>query len=474
MPAIRKEDLLIIIQILANMFRMFGVILFIPLLASIFYAETEFTLIFASMAVVIILVSTIIRYFLKINKCDFKHAILSLAIGWASISAVSAIPFLLYPDFGFVNSFFESLSGWTGSGLTMVQHPSLLPHTLNLFRAMMQWIGGFGIVILALLLYEKPKTAQTLFLAEGRFEDFYVDILKVARMIVVIYLIYTLFGTLMLNIAGVPFFDAFIHSLTTISTGGFSTNEVGIGMYGGVPMFIGIALMYLGGISFLSHYALIKGKVKKFFKNPELRYLFILSFISIFFVMLDVYLSKQHFYYESIFYVVSAITGTGAGTVKPVVDFPHTSILIIILCMVSGAAYGSTSGGLKLWRSIIILKVIRREMLKPFLPENTVLPIKIGNNVVSDETALKAASYMLMYVLLMLMGSVVFMFFNYSFTESIFTVASAQGNVGLNIIPSAQYFYMHPFLKVLLTFHMLAGRMEIFPMLVLLRALVKR
>lgn len=474
MPALRKEDLLIIVQILANMFRMFGFILIIPLVASIFYKESVYTELFGVLAVITILVSSFVRLFLKIERCDFKHAVSALAVGWISIAIVSTLPFLVYPGFGFVNSFFEALSGWTGSGLTMVQDPTILPHTLNLFRSLMQWVGGFGIVILALLLYERPKAAQTLFLAEGRFEDFYVDLLKIARMIVIIYLLYTLAGTLLLIASGVPFFDALIHALTTIATGGFSSNKVGIGLYGKVPMLIGIALMYIGGISFLSHYSLMKGKIKKFLKNPEIRYLFIISMIAMLFVILDVFLSKQHLYYESIFYVVSAITGTGAGTTTAVASFPHTSILILLLCMVSGAAYGSTTGGLKLWRSVIILKVIRREIVKPFMPEKTVMPIKMGNHLITDETALKAASYMLLYILFMLGGSVVFMFFNYPLTESIFTVASAQGNVGLNIIPATQYFYMHPCLKLLLTFHMLLGRMEIFPLLILLRGLTRR
>ena len=108
------------------------------------------------------------------------------------------------------------------------------------------------------------------------------------------------------------------------------------------------------------------------------------------------------------------------------------------------------------------------------MPEDTVMPIKMGNNIISDDTALKAASYMIVYILLMLMGSVLFMFFNYSMTESIFTIASAQGNVGLNIIPAAQYFYMNPFLKLVLTGHMLLGRLEIFPILILLRGFLRR
>lgn len=465
-----KKDVMIIFQIVTNMLRMFGFILLIPAVVSIFLKEGYFSEIFFFMALTLMVVFSIIKRFLHQQECRMKHAIISLALGWISVSLISSIPFMMH-HMGFVNSFFESFSGWTGTGLTMIKDPALLPRTLSFYRGFIQWAGGFGIVVLALLLYEKPKTAQALFLAEGRFEDFYVDLSKIARMIVFIYSIYTLIGVVAFTIAGVPFFDAVVHTMSTISTGGYSSNSVGIGIYGKLPMLIAVFLMYVGGISFLTHYKVIKGNIIKLFNNPEVRFMLLITAIATAVVGLDLYKTHKYNYYDGFFYVVSALTGTGSGTPVTVESFPPLSIFIFILLMICGATYGSTSGALKIWRVIIVLKNIKREMFKPFYPTGTIMPIKMGNNVITDEDSLKASVYVLLYLAILGIGSIIFIFAGYAFVESIFLVSSAQGNVGLNIV-TVNYFNMNPFLKLQLILHMLLGRVEIIPFIAMLRSLL--
>ncbi len=468
-----KEDILIVLQIVSNMMRMYGIALVIPLLVALYYGETSYAKLFLVMAISFTLVFSIIKRLIKIPECDTKHAILSLVLVWIFISLFSVIPFLYY-GIPFLDAIFESTSGWTGTGLTMIQDPSVIPHALQFFRGFIQWVGGFGVVILVLLLYEKPKTAYVLFLAEGRFEHFSIDFIKIARIIVGIYAAYTAIGTFFMWISGVPFFDALVHIMDIIATGGFSTNTTGIGIYGKGPMFIAIIFMYIGGTSFLSHYALLKGKIVKFLRNPEVKYMFILFAVCAGIISLDLYFNKKASYYHGIFYALSALTGTGAGTPFSVDKFPPASIVILLILMISGPAYGSTGGAIKLWRSIIVLKVIRREILKPFLHPNTIIPLKMGNNVIDDETASKVASFAIVYIFLILIGGLVFMFFNYDLQDSIFIVASAQGNVGLSTLSGTVWFNMHYVLKILLILHMLIGRVEIFPFFILLKALMGR
>jgi trk system potassium uptake protein TrkH len=469
MSELYKKDLLIILQIVTNMLRMLGFILIIPAVVSIFLSDTQSSELFFFMSLVLVGVFTVIKRFLRIQECRMKHAIISLAIGWISISLISSIPFITH-HIGFIDSFFEAFSGWTGTGLTMVKDPSLLPASMNFYRGFIQWVGGFGIVVLALLVYQKPQTAQSLFLAEGRFEDFYIDFSKIARMIVFIYSIYTVVGIGMFWVAGVPLFDAIVHTMTTISTGGFSSNSVGVGLYGKLPMLIAICFMYIGGISFLTHYNIIKGKITKLFGNPEVRFLFLISLAAIVVISFDLIKAGRTGYFTGFFYAVSALTGTGAGTTIPVGSFPAASLTIIILLMICGATYGSTTGALKIWRVMIVLKNVKREIIKPFYPSGTILPIKMGSHVISDEDSLKATVYVLLYIVIVIAGSLLFVIAGYRLFDSVFLVSSAQGNVGLNIV-TENYFNMNPLLKLQLIFHMLLGRVEIIPFIAMLRSI---
>lgn len=465
-----KKDFYIVFQILVNMFRMFGFILVIPTIVAIAREEYWMAGIFTLMALCMMLVFLPLKRFLRYEECKTKHALISLALAWICISIVSSIPFM-WSGMTFIDSFFESFSGWTGTGLTMIQDPSLLPGSLNFFRGFIQWVGGLGIVVLTLLLYEKPKTAQVLFLAEGRFEDFYLNFSKIARIIVLIFTAYTVIGIVALIIAGVPFFDAVVNALTTISTGGYSTNPLGVGAYGRLPMIIAIILMYTGGTSFLTHYKILKGRLYKLFTNPEIRFMFLITLIASAIVGIDLYKTANYNYYEGFFYIVAAITGTGAGTSIGVNSFPTVTLFVLILLMMCGATYGSTTGAIKIWRVMIIIKNIKREIIKPFYPQGTILPIRMGNNRISDDDCLKASTYALLYLALIAAGTLIFIFAGYRFMESFFLISSAQGNVGLNML-TENYFNMSPILKLELIFHMLLGRLEIIPFLIMIRSIL--
>jgi len=470
---LHKGDVAIILQILSNMLRFVGISMLVPAIVSYFYGELLYAQLFFEMAIILIVVFSILYSILGHREAKFKHAVIAIALGWFLVGLIGMFPFL---PFGMqpVDAFFESMSGWSTTGLTMVQRPEELPYSLNFWRGFIQWLGGFGIVILALMLYERPKTAQELFHAEGRTEDFYTNLFKIARIIVGIYLIYTILGIILFLISGLNLFDATIHSFTCIATGGFSTNSVGIGIYGHAAMASAIIIMLAGGISFVSHRELMKGNIKGFFSNPEVKFLFVMLISSTLLIFLSSTIKEQIF--DQFFYAVSALTGTGATSTLAVNTLPPAAVFVLIMLMVCGACYGSTAGAIKLWRILIVFKVIRREIYKALLPQNAVLPIKIGGKTIPDENALNAIAYFALYIMLLLFGSIVFMLAGYGTVESIFTVASAQGNVGLNVISGARWFGMNAALKILLSFHMILGRMEIIPFLVMLKSfgIIKR
>ncbi|MBI5066540.1 TrkH family potassium uptake protein [Candidatus Woesearchaeota archaeon] len=472
---LKKVDWLLIIQVLSTLLRMYGAALAIPTVVALLLGDISqaisyfFTgiIIFAGTSGVLFLLEDILEF----HEVRLKHAIICLALAWILVSLISTIPFL-QSGMSFINSFFESFSGWTGTGLSMIPDPSKVPASLNFFRGFIQWVGGFGIIILALLVYAKPTTAKRLFSAEGRSENFLLDFKKIARIVVAIFSFYTFLGIIALTISGVPFFDAIVHTMSTISTGGFSSNSVGIGLYGVWPMLIAIILMIIGSTSFNNHYDILRGNYKKFFKNPEVIFMFFLIFVSAIIIFGEIWFMKAKFFYDAFFYIFSAMSGTGAGTPLAMSTFNSVSIIVLIFLMISGTCYGSTSGAVKLWRILIVGKIIRREIVRNFLPEHAIIPIKIGDQNISDDQALKVTAYTLLYISVLFIGSMIFMLSGYKALHSIFIVASAQGNVGLNILPDAVYYGMNPLLKLLLAFHMLLGRIEIFPFLILLRSVM--
>lgn len=452
------------------MMRFVGISMIVPIIVSLIYGEWLYTEVFTLIGAVLVVVFTFARELIGYRQTRFKHAIISIALAWFVIGIISAIPFIFF-GMPLIDAFFESVSGWSGTGMTMISNPELLPSSLGFWRGFIQWMGGFGIVLLALLFYEKPETALNLFAADGRGEEFFVSVKKIARTILSIYLIYTIIGVALFLLSGLTLFDAVIHSFTSIATGGFSTNSVGIGYYGPTAMSVAILLMLLGGISFESHYDLLRGKIKKFFSGPELRFFFGVIILAIILLFINFYLFKNNSFFDGVFYIVSAITGTGASSFVSINSMPALSVFILILLMIFGGCYGSTTGALKIWRILVLFKVIRREIHKAFLPHHSIVPIKIGDKTISDDAALKALSYLALYAFVLISGAIIFMLFGYGSVESIFTVASAQGNVGLTFFSGEAWYAMSPILKFLLSMHMIIGRMEILPFLILIKSL---
>jgi len=464
-----KSDILVILQTLANMMILLGVALIVPAIVGYLYNELFFTLVFLGIGIFTVIFGFLLKKSIKPRRAMLKHAIISIALGWFLIGIISAIPFL-FLGLSPLDSFFESISGWTGTGISIFLDLESLPYSILFWRGLIQWLGGFGIVIMALLIYERPETALNLFSAEGRNEDFFPNIKKIARMIVLIYGFYTIIGIILYLLAGMNLFDAIIHTFTGIATSGFSTKNSGIAFFGPSAAVVTIFLMILGGISFEAHYSLLTRKFSRFIKSPEVKFYFLILLAATILVFTNIYLLGNTNYFESFFYVLSALSSTGAIYGLDIAQMPALIIFIIIVLMTFGASYGSTTGALKLWRILILFQVIRREIHRAFLPQKAVTPVILGGRIVSEEKALKALSYMALYLFFVILGSIIFMLAGFEIVESIFIVSSAQGNNGLLLVGQDIIFSLNPLLKILLSLHMIIGRMEIIPFLVLLKS----
>ncbi len=466
----KKRNWFIVARLIADFLYVYGFVLWIPALIGGAEGDYELGVVFGVSAALLIAGGGLARRHLSASEVQPHHAAMALALTWILLSLVSTFPFVVH-GLTWMDALFEAFSAWTDTGLTMIPEPETLPYALAFFRVLMQWISGLGIVLFMLALRgPSPKAAQRLFEAEGRFEDFTTDLWTVGRTLVLIYAGYTVAGFVGLWATGVPPFDALAHAITSLSTGGFSTNSVGVGLYGPLPSLVAMGLMLAGGISFNSHRALLAGNVRKFFRNPEVRALLVIITVATAFLLLAGWRRGWATGpMETLFYVISAVTSCGAGTRPALGEMPTLLIVVVILLMIGGAVYGSTTGGIKLWRLLIIAQVIRREMRRPFYPRGTVMPIRMGDHVIGDQVALQVAAYALLYLAMGVAGSIVFVLFGYDVLASLFIVFSAQGTVGLNIIPDAPYYGMPALLKAQLILHMLMGRMEILPLFYLLR-----
>ncbi|HDN96240.1 MAG: TrkH family potassium uptake protein [Thermoplasmata archaeon] len=419
------------------------------------------------------------------GKCDhetkIRHAMITAALSWLIISLISSIPFYFIVKIDFLSSFFEAVSGWTGTGLTMFSHPSQLPHSIQFWRSFIQWVGGVGVIVLTLVILARPGTGSfTLYRSEAREEKIHPSIISTVKTIWWIYLLYTVIGIIALLIAGIPAWEAINHCMTAIATGGFSIKDDSMASY---PTFIQILLvpmMVAGAIAFSTHYELLKGRIKNFFKDVQTQALLFLLFIgTIALTYINIndgsYSSFAISFKYSAFQYISALTCTGFSTVN-IASWGEEAKLLLSLAMIAGGAAGSTAGGIKLFRIILLAKGVGWKVRRIFLPVKGTFAYKLGGKVLGKEEAIEeiseAAIVSFLWAILLVVGIFIVMHSTGAdLSNAVFEVCSAQGNVGLSAGITA--INMNPMAKFMLILNMWVGRLEIIPILILLRAIVK-
>ena len=436
---------------------------------------------------------TIIRDYFKTTSLTLGEALVSAALAWLLIPLIAIVPFVkyfmsleFYQNMGayalpqaILDSYFETISGYTSTGLTMVTLPEKAPHAILIWRSLIQWFGGVGVIVLFLAVLMNPGTIATrLYIAEGRTDRLVPSITETARIIWRIYFLYTAIGILLLYLAGMPLFDAINHGLTGIATAGFSTKTTSIGYYKNLKIEIAmIPIMFAGAISFAIHKKLLAGKISSLYKNVEFRYMLGLFLIATLLITFDQRtwqnLSRKAVTNNTIFenlrysafQTVSAITTTGFGTTD-LSKWSDFSKFILIVLMIIGGCFGSTAGAIKLIRFVIMYKATIWIVKKYFFPVNTVMPFKVGNRILDEKDIMNAALFAFLYISVLVFCSLVFMFYGQPTIDAIFEVASALGGVGLSVGVTAPT--MPNVEKIVLIIAMYLGRLEIFPFIALI------
>lgn len=471
MRYIKKTDLLIVVKNLSRLMIGIGLLCLVPIIFDLLYLE--FNLIgFLIPGLLSITLGYAINYMFKEDnhsRLRLKHGMIISALAWLWAAIICGLAMYLITQHSFIDAVFESMSALTGSGVTLYANVEVLPHSILFFRAFQQWIGGLGIIVMIIAILTRPGTASSrLYESEAREERLKPSVKATLEQTIKIYVIYTVFGIALYLIAGMPPFDALCNTFSIISTGGMSIKNANIGYYqSDVIYFITMVLMILGATSFLVHYKVIKSRGKSLIQ--DLQFKVMISVIAIVTMML--YFTSNIVPMEILFTVVSAITTTGASiqSSAALAGWPTFVLICLMTLMMIGGSSGSTVGAIKLTRVIIFFKGIYKHIREIMSPEGRVIPIKMVNTRVSDKAVSDSGNYITLYLICIIITWALFCLYGHDPFYSLFDTISMQSNVGLStgiITPAVET----P-LKIVGMFNMWTGRLEIYPVLITLRAM---
>lgn len=467
-----------VLSILGNVVKYMVALLFVPLLIALYYGEGD-----AKSFLLTILIGAPIGFILSNIKAEkkaiyAKEGFLIVGFAWIIISAIGALPFVISGAIpSFIDAFFETVSGFTTTGATILTAIEGLPKGILFWRSFTHWIGGMGFLIFMLALIPSlGSNSIHLLKAESPGPSPGKIVPKIKETAKILYLIYfalTLIEGILLMCAGMNLYDAVIHAMGTAGTGGFSNMNVSIAAFNSPAIeWIITIFMLIFGINFALYFQILKGNFKGFFKNEELRY-YLLIIVSAFILITvniislnggDIILSIR----QSAFQVSSIVTSTGFATV----DFnfwPTLSKLIIVMLMFVGAMAGSTGGGIKTVRIVIMLKAIKREINKIIHPKR-VNSVKIDGKTVDEDIIHGVFLFIGAYIIISLIAIFIISFDNFDVVTTVTSVITTMSNIGpgLEVVgPAGNFAAFSPLSKLVLSFCMLAGRLEIYPMLIM-------
>jgi len=451
---------------------------------SLIYNDGDLVPLLQSMLITIVSGFALMLFFKskEVKELTTHDGFVIVTMGWFAIGIFSAFPFYFSGTLEYTNSFFEAMSGLTTTGATVFGHSDTLmiedlPHGILFWRSFTQFIGGMGIIVFSIaILPMLGMGGVQLFRAEvaGPVADKIAPRVKqTAKLLWGIYLGFVLILCLILKIEGMSWFDAICHSFTTIATGGFSTKNVSIGAYGGLIQCTIIIFMFIAATNFSLHYYFItKGKFE-YYKDREFRVYFALCIICslLFFINIirtNDYQADLITFRHSVFAAVSILTTTGFST-ENFNEWPQMSKTLLFFLFFIGGSAGSTTGGMKIIRSIVVVKYLVYEVRKLLHPKG-VFNINVGENNIDDNVVRATLGFYLFYIFIFVFTAISLSFTGLDFETALTASASAIGNIGPGlgtIGPYDNWGHLTDLAKYLTSFCMLLGRLEIFTIVVL-------
>jgi len=394
------------------------------------------------------------------------------------ISLFGALPFVIHCSIpSYTNAVFETMSGFTTTGASILSNIESMPHGLLFWRSFTQWIGGMGIIVLSLAILPLLGIGgMQLYAAEvpGITKDkFHPRVKETAKRLWVIYLAFTVAETILLMIAGMSFFDAINHSFTTMATGGFSTKNASSAYYTSPYIqYILIFFMFFAGMNFTIHYLAIHKNFTFFKSNDEFKvYLYFTIIVSVFITLVHlpyVDFHPEEAFRQSLFHVVSLVTTTGFVSSDYENWAVYSRMIFFVLLFIGGSA-GSTGGGIKIIRHLLLFKNGYLE-LKRLIHPRAVIPVRLNGKSITPEIISNVQAFFIIYILIFVFGSILLSLMGVDFVSSIGATATCIGNIGPGfgtVGPVANFSHLPDLAKWLLSFLMLLGRLELFTVLII-------
>ena len=467
-------NLLLDLQILGWLLVGLGAIQLLPAGVALFYGEALFPHLASALVTVVCGLPLALASRGQDRRMRPRDGFLVVGVGWLLASIFGALPYFLSDTLSPVDALFESAAGFTTTGSTVMTHIEGTPHGLLLWRALTQWLGGMGIIVFAIAILPLLGIGgMQLFKAEVPSpvaSKLTPRIAETARRLWMIYGVFTLLCILALRLAGLGPFDAICHALTTLSTGGFSTRDASIGAFGSPAVeWILIGFMLAAGINFELHYRILTRQLRAVIGDVELRwFLGLVASATVVIVWLLHRGGDTAPLRHATFQAVSILTTTGYGTTDYQV-WPALAQFILLQCMLVGGMAGSTAGGLKSLRAVLLFRGLRAAVARAVHP-HAVRPVKSGGAPVGEDVLAAVGAFLTAYVGIAAAAAVIVSLAGYDILTSVSAALTAISNVGPAfgaVGPTETFAHFPGYVKLTLGITMIAGRLELFTVLVL-------
>ena len=455
-----------------------GIFMAIPIFSQFIFSEIDSSFITSSVITLVFGVLFVLSNLDYEKKINLKQAFLLTTLSWLTIAIFGSLPFYFSDlNISFTDSFFESMSGLTTTGSTIISNLELAPKSVLLWRALLQWLGGIGIIVMAITLMPIMNIGGMLLfkvLNTDSSEEILPSSKEISLKLILIYFVLTFLCALAYKIFGMGYFDSLTHSMTTIATGGFSNYNGSIGHFNNVKIEITAMLfIILGSLPFIAYIKFLNGNRKVFLKDSQIKTFIKLIIFSILILFIYLFIKIENFSLSDFRYIsfnsISILTGTGYVTGK-FDQWGSFSLFFFLILMFIGGCAGSTTCGVKIFRIQILYKFIINQLKKIIFPRG-IFVIKYENNNVNDKFLASIISFIYLYILLFFLITALLSLSGLDFITSISGAATSISNVGPglgSVIGSSGNFSTLPdFSKWILSAGMLLGRLELFAILVL-------
>lgn len=467
---------LIILRILSTILLIETIVFLVCLPVAIIYKESLIPFLGSSVVTgFLFLLFRILTRDVNIHEINNRDSFLTVTISWILFSLFGSLPYLLSDTIpSFINAFFESASGFTTTGASILKDVEILPYSILFWRSFTHWIGGLGIIVLVILILPSLKvTGYQLFSLESSLkEKIHPKTKGVAFRIMLIYISLTFLETFLLVLGDMNLFDSVCHSFGSIATGGFSTKNTSLMFYSPYSQYIVMIFMFLAGTSQIVYYYLVKLNFRKVKHNEEFWfYLTTVIFagtIAVSILLINTTKPLEEAIREGFFQVISIITCTGFASAD-FIFWPVAGIALLFMLMFSGGSTGSTSGGIKMARHLIVIKNIKSVLIRLVHPK-TIIPMKLNGKLIDEKTNISIISFIVLYIFIFIIGTIILTTNGSDPVTSASSVATCMAGIGPGlgtVGPMSNYSEIPEISKVVLSLLMIIGRLEIVTVFVL-------